>query len=122
MSTDSRRKPAGGRRSARAFATSLSSDPHSSNFKFTMNRRQFIATIASGVVAAPALADTGSTTGLPQRTLGRTGIRVPILGFGGGSRFLMYQDEDRAIEALHRALNLGIVYLDTAHAYGDGKS
>jgi len=59
---------------------------------------------------------------LPRRTLGRTGIKVPILGFGSGSRFLMYKDEDEAVAALERAIDLGISYIDTAHAYGDGKS
>jgi predicted aldo/keto reductase-like oxidoreductase len=34
----------------------------------------------------------------------------------------MYQDEDKALEALNRAIDLGITYIDTAHAYGDGKS
>jgi len=57
-----------------------------------------------------------------MRTLGRTGIKVPILGFGSGSRFLMYQEEDKALEALNRAIDLGIIYIDTAHSYGDGKS
>lgn len=59
---------------------------------------------------------------LPTRVLGRTGIQVSILGFGSGSRFLMYRDEDQALAALNRAIDLGIVYLDTAHSYGDGKS
>src|SRR6185295_3011759 len=59
---------------------------------------------------------------LPSRTLGRTGAQVSILAFGCGSRFLMYQDEDKAIAALNRAIDLGITYLDTAYAYGDGKS
>jgi uncharacterized protein len=86
-----------------------------------MNRRQFCLTMASGLVTVPALAEPKPGT-LPKRMLGRTGIQVPILGFGGGSRFLMYQDEERAAEALNRALDLGIVYLDTAHSYGDGKS
>ncbi len=34
----------------------------------------------------------------------------------------MYDDEDKALAALNRALDLGITYLDTAYAYGDGKS
>jgi aryl-alcohol dehydrogenase-like predicted oxidoreductase len=59
---------------------------------------------------------------LPTRELGRTGIKVPILGFGSGSRFLMYKDEDKAIEALNRAIDRGITYIDTAHSYGSGKS
>jgi aryl-alcohol dehydrogenase-like predicted oxidoreductase len=59
---------------------------------------------------------------LPSRTLGRTGAKVSILAFGCGSRFLAYEDEEKAQEALNHAIDLGITYLDTAYAYGDGKS
>jgi aryl-alcohol dehydrogenase-like predicted oxidoreductase len=86
-----------------------------------MNRRQFLEAVAVGLVAAPALGSLPPGK-LPTRPLGRTGIKVPILGFGSGSRFLMYQDEDKALEALNRAIDLGITYIDTAHAYGDGQS
>lgn len=86
-----------------------------------MNRRQFITAVAAGLVAAPALGSAAPSK-LPTRKLGRTGIRVPILGFGSGSRFLMYQDEDDALEALNRAIDLGICYIDTALGYGNGKS
>jgi predicted aldo/keto reductase-like oxidoreductase len=86
-----------------------------------MNRRQFLEFLAAGLVAAPALASTQPAK-LPTRILGRTGIRVPILGFGCGSRFLMYQEEEKALEALNKAIDLGICYLDTAHAYGNGRS
>ena len=34
----------------------------------------------------------------------------------------MYHDEDKALAALNRAIDLGITYLDTAYAYGDGES
>lgn len=74
-----------------------------------------------GILASPLAAEVKAKP-LPVRKLGRTGITVPILGFGSGSRFLMYQDEDKAIEALNRAIDLGITYIDTAHSYGDGKS
>jgi predicted aldo/keto reductase-like oxidoreductase len=86
-----------------------------------MNRRQFLGTVTAGVLASPLLA-ADQSKGLPVRALGRTGLQVPILGFGSGSRFLMYRDEDKAIEALNHAIDLGIVYVDTAHSYGDGKS
>ena len=86
-----------------------------------MNRRQFLEALAVGLVAAPTLASPPPAK-LPQRLLGRTGIKVPILGFGSGSRFLMYQDEDKAMAALHHAIDLGITYIDTAHSYGDGQS
>jgi aryl-alcohol dehydrogenase-like predicted oxidoreductase len=90
-------------------------------FAKRMNRRQFIGTTALGLIAAPTLAALPPAK-LPTRTLGRTGITVPILGFGSGSRFLMYQDEDKALEALNRAIDLGICYIDTAHSYGNGRS
>jgi uncharacterized protein len=34
----------------------------------------------------------------------------------------MYKEGAKAIEALNRAIDLGITYIDTAHSYGDGKS
>jgi predicted aldo/keto reductase-like oxidoreductase len=86
-----------------------------------MNRRQFIEVTALGVLAAPALASISSSQ-LPTRTLGRTGIKVPILGFGSGSRFLSYKDEGKALEALNRAIDVGITYIDTAQSYGNGLS
>jgi predicted aldo/keto reductase-like oxidoreductase len=86
-----------------------------------MNRRQFLEIVAAGLLITPTLASSRPPR-MPTRVLGRTGIRVPILGFGSGSRFLMYKDEDKALEALERAIDLGITYIDTAHAYGDGKS
>ena len=86
-----------------------------------MNRRQFIATLASGIVVTPVIAGQRPKP-MPTRKLGRTGIKVPILGFGSGSRFLMYKEDDEAIAALNHALDLGITYIDTAHSYGDGKS
>ncbi|MBM3787165.1 MAG: aldo/keto reductase, partial [Acidobacteria bacterium] len=41
---------------------------------------------------------------------------------GGGSRFLAYKEEDKALEALNLALDSGIGYIDTAQAYGNGVS
>jgi uncharacterized protein len=90
-----------------------------------MNRRQFLETVAVGVasgVSLDALASSKSKTKLPTRAFGKTGLTVPIIGFGSGSRFLMYKDEDRALAALNEAIDSGIIYIDTAHAYGDGKS
>ena len=84
-----------------------------------ISRRHFLeAATVSGVVAlspAPANAD---TTLLPQRVLGKTGAHVSILAMGGGSRYLMYTEEDRALEALKRALDLGITYVDSSDDYG----
>lgn len=59
------------------------------------------------------------------RTLGRTGIRVSEIGYGawgiGGVQWLGGSD-DEALRALHRAIDLGLNFIDTALAYGGGHS
>ena len=87
----------------------------------SLSRRQFVQAAVAGTVLAPSLG-AGPAAKLPTRTLGKTGMEVSILGFGSGSRFLMYEAEDKALAALSQALDLGINYIDTAHSYGDGKS
>src|SRR4030095_17267398 len=95
-----------------------------------LSRRNFLERIGLGTAAGASLSllkDVAAATPrmvdpLPSRTLGRTGAKVSILAFGCGSRFLMYEDEDKALAALNHAIDLGITYLDTAYAYGDGKS
>src|SRR5208337_2742965 len=89
-----------------------------------ISRRRFLETTGFGTLAVNAAigAEIGKTGTLPKRTLGRTGAQVSILAMGGGSRFLMYKEEDKALEALNRAFDLGITYMDTAYGYGDGAS
>ncbi len=86
-----------------------------------ISRRQFLEAAAVGTVVAPALG-AGVGSQIPTRPFGKTGMEVSILAFGSGSRFLMYQEEDQALQALNRAIDLGITYIDTAHSYGNGKS
>ena len=86
-----------------------------------LSRRQFLQSAAIGAAVVPSFG-AGTASRLLTRTLGKTGVEVSLLGFGSGSRFLMYKDDDKALEALSRALDLGITYIDTAHSYGDGKS
>jgi uncharacterized protein len=82
----------------------------------SISRREFLETAAAGSLAAGSLmADSG--TGMPTRVLGKTGARVSILAMGGGSRFLLY-DEGQAAEAVHKALDLGVTYIDTSDDYG----
>src|SRR3989442_2377836 len=90
----------------------------------SISRRRFLEGAALGGFAAGAAggAEIGKDDNLPTRVLGKTGARVSILAFGGGSRFLMYKEEDKALEAVNRALDLGINYMDTAYGYGNGLS
>jgi predicted aldo/keto reductase-like oxidoreductase len=83
-----------------------------------ISRREFLESAAIGAVAAPLVY---SATGMPMRTLGRTGAQVSILAFGGGSRFVSY-GEAKGIEVLNKALDQGITYIDTAESYGNGAS
>ncbi len=82
-----------------------------------ISRREFI-----GTAAAAASLPAADTSAFPKRTLGRTGRDVTILAFGSGSRWLAYKEVDKAIEAMHRALDAGVTYVDTAYSYGNGES
>ena len=84
-------------------------------------RRDFLTT-ASALGVAGVLEAKDERTGMPMRVLGKTGQRVSILAFGSGSRFLAYKEEDKALDALSKALDLGITYIDTAYGYGNGQS
>jgi uncharacterized protein len=84
-----------------------------------LSRRDFMV---AGAVAAGITVRVGARPGIPRRVLGRTGAEVSILGFGGGSRFLMYEDETAALDILNEAVDAGVNYLDTAMTYGNGES
>lgn len=61
---------------------------------------------------------------VPRRTLGQTGLSLPVIGFGCGPTAGLIAngagDEQRA--AVARALELGIDFFDTAPLYGNGQS
>jgi len=59
------------------------------------------------------------------RTLGRTGLEISEIGYGawgiGQSMWIGAEDAD-SLRALERAIDLGLNFIDTALAYGDGHS
>ena len=61
------------------------------------------------------------TTRIGARTLGTTSpLTVSTLGLGcmGMSEFYGTPDEQQGIDTIHRALDLGVTFLDTADMYG----
>ncbi len=62
---------------------------------------------------------------MQYRELGRTGFNVSDIGYGawgiGGKQWLGGTD-DESVTALRRAIELGVNFVDTALAYGDGHS
>jgi aryl-alcohol dehydrogenase-like predicted oxidoreductase len=59
---------------------------------------------------------------IPTRPLGATGLTVSAQGLGCMGMSFAYgpADQDEAVATLHRALDLGVTFLDTADVYGFG--
>lgn len=94
--------------------------------KASWSRREFLksagtagmATLMAGaerVSGVWAATDSGSRS-LPVRPFGKTGVSVPILGFGGSQNLKSKQ------RLLRQAVKLGVTYWDTAESYGSGGS
>lgn len=87
-----------------------------------ITRRDFIKTtgaVSAGVILAPTVACASSpydSKGLPTTLLGKTGVRIPLIVMGLGSRF-MAVDEEKGHKILETALKNGLYYWDTAALY-----
>jgi uncharacterized protein len=92
--------------------------------KVSVNRRKFLKASLIGttgaLVAGPAMAtikpeEINNVKGkIIYRELGKTGIKLPIISMG-----VMRADNPNLVRA---ALDKGIVHLDTAHGYQEGKN
>ncbi len=104
--------------------------PHSS----LPQRRDFIRGVAAlGAGAAygagawaqntPANRETSKTgaAGIPRRDLGRTGVKVSLIGLGGHSIGQLKEEQD-AIRLTREAIDAGITFMDNAWDYHSGKS
>ena len=90
-----------------------------------VSRRDFIKTSITTALAVNTLS-CGSLfkrkkvydpKGLPTRVLGKTGIQIPLIVIGGGSRFCTVKDPEKSLEILTHALDNGFYYWDTANSY-----
>ena len=61
---------------------------------------------------------------MKYRKLGRTGVKVSEIGFGCGNvgGLIIRGTQRERLQAVRRALELGVNYFDTAPSYGDGQS
>lgn len=59
---------------------------------------------------------------LPTRPLGKTGEQVTLYGLGGLFTLARHDRHQQAVEIIHRAIDLGINYIDTSALYGNGAS
>jgi aryl-alcohol dehydrogenase-like predicted oxidoreductase len=92
------------------------------NAKTDKGRRDFFKKSIAGLVVLPAVMKSSlasdepkaTTTKLIYRTLGKTGLKLPIVSMG-----VMNADNPNLVKA---ALDAGIVHLDTAHVYQRGRN
>lgn len=83
---------------------------------------------AQNLASTPSPSPQNSTTPqtpkatMPERVLGRTGLKVPMMGLGGAGKTPLSrkgkEEERQAVAIIERALELGIRYFDTAPNYG----
>ena len=62
---------------------------------------------------------------MKHRTLGRTGYSISEIGFGAwgiGKQLWVGAEDAESLRALHRAVDQGLNFIDTALAYGEGHS
>ena len=93
----------------------------------TMKRRDFLKTAATAVAVPAGLTSAGSAMGkkIPVRVFGKTGLRLPVLGFGGAALPTMWGSplsiEDR-VKLVRYVYDRGIRYFDTAGNYMESQS
>jgi len=97
-----------------------------------VTRRSFVKTVAIGAAAAFVAGKSNpfeslaasQTLGreLPKRPLGQTGHEVTIFSLGGQATLEKTGTRDESVAIINRAIDLGVNYIDTAAAYGQGIS
>ena len=63
-----------------------------------------------------------NASGMPVRNLGRTGLTVSIVGFGGGHCVRPDIDEKQTVRLIQEAVDAGVTFMDNAWEYAGGES
>ena len=109
--------------------------PDTSIWSTSLDRRQLLKGLGvagsvmalggPGRLAELLAADTpssGTSTGdIPRRALGKTGVQVSALCFGG-AHWGRLKDESEAFRIIHEAIDAGVNFLDNAWEYHGGRS
>lgn len=61
-------------------------------------------------------------SGMPTRTLGRTGVEVSLIGLGGWHLGFKHIDEELAVRMIRTAIDNGINFMDNCWDYNEGAS
>jgi len=92
-----------------------------------MNRREALAAMVAGRVAAGARGAAGrgeaeeASSGMIYRVLGKTGERVSAIGLGG-FHIGIQSDPQESIRIIRTAIDHGITFMDNCWDYNDGES
>lgn len=98
-----------------------------------LDRRSFLTKISSALAGIALLRPrkpvdtiekllTRTKQEMPARILGKTGYPVKIFSLGGQSTLEQPGTDRESEEIINRAIDLGVNYIDTAAAYGNGIS
>lgn len=68
------------------------------------------------------MTDSTIPAGMPTRPLGRTGHAVRLFSLGGQATLEQPHTEQQSLAIIHRAIDLGVNYIDTAPSYGSSIS
>src|SRR5437870_5346965 len=80
---------------------------------FATRRRLLQAGVTAMIGPCLPLAEQPTPGKMPRRVLGKTGVSVPILGFGTAPAGYRRSDKS-AVALFHEAIDLGVNYFDTA--------
>jgi aryl-alcohol dehydrogenase-like predicted oxidoreductase len=110
----------------------MSNDDPTLNIRH-LDRRGFLAATVAAGIGAQSLASEGGpvatqSRGLPVREFGKTGRRLPILGFGGSAMVEKWKasygpqlPREERVAMVRHAFQSGIRYFDTSPNYGESE-